>query len=268
MRQSDLEAILNEIYRKYHDKAYLYLDPVEFVHGVSGDRNREIAGLLCSALAYGRIEQIRKSIETIFEITGNDLLAFTNSTSFAGKKKLFASFKHRFNAGMDIALLFESIRIVLDKNKSVEEVFCNGLHETDITVTNALDAFANTMRSTASSVAKCEIKTFDFLFPKPCDGSSCKRLNMYLRWMARPADGIDFGIWKRVGTARLVVPVDTHVAHIAQRLLLTKRKTPDWAMALEITSALRKICPADPVRYDFSLCHSGMVDFRTMHKAA
>jgi uncharacterized protein (TIGR02757 family) len=85
---------------------------------------------------------------------------------------------------------------------------------------------------------------------------------MYLRWMVRKNDGIDFGVWKRVPPAMLVMPVDTHVARIASRLKLTGRSSADWEMAEEITERLRTCDPFDPVRYDFSLCRSGMVDFR------
>ena len=96
----------------------------------------------------------------------------------------------------------------------------------------------------------------------PEAGSSCKRLNMYLRWMVRENDGIDFGIWNGASAAMLIIPVDTHVAAIARRLKMTRRNSADWRMAEEITGVLKKISPSDPVKYDFSLCRAGMVSFR------
>ncbi|HZN92334.1 MAG TPA: DUF2400 family protein [Myxococcales bacterium] len=89
-------------------------------------------------------------------------------------------------------------------------------------------------------------------------GGAAKRLNLYLRWMVRGPDEVDFGIWTRVSPARLVIPLDTHIHRMARHLGLTRRKTAGWKTAEEITAALRRIDPADPVKYDFALCHFGM----------
>ena len=99
---------------------------------------------------------------------------------------------------------------------------------------------------------------FSFLFPSPDSGSACKRLCMYLRWMVRPADGIDLGIWQSIPPAKLVIPVDAHIQRICSLLGFTGRKQADWKMAREITAALRQLDPLDPVRYDFSICHLGI----------
>jgi uncharacterized protein (TIGR02757 family) len=99
---------------------------------------------------------------------------------------------------------------------------------------------------------------FSFLFPAPLAGSACKRLCMFLRWVVRPADGIDLGIWHGVTPAQLVIPVDTHISRICSYLGFTGRSSADWRMAQEITAALRRLDPADPVKYDFSLAHLGI----------
>lgn len=97
-----------------------------------------------------------------------------------------------------------------------------------------------------------------FLFPFPSKGSPCKRLNLFLRWMVRNGDGVDLGIWDDIPKNKLVIPLDTHISRAANYLSLTNRKNPSWNMAREITEALRKIDPDDPVRFDFSLCHLTM----------
>jgi uncharacterized protein (TIGR02757 family) len=98
-----------------------------------------------------------------------------------------------------------------------------------------------------------------YFFPRPAAGSACKRLNLFLRWMVRQ-DAIDLGVWKGVSPARLVVPLDTHVIRLGRCLRLTRYQSPGWKMAADITAALRRIDPGDPVRYDFSLCHVGMMN--------
>jgi uncharacterized protein (TIGR02757 family) len=99
---------------------------------------------------------------------------------------------------------------------------------------------------------------FRFLFPAPAAGSACKRLCMFLRWVVRPNDGVDLGIWRGVSPAQLVIPVDTHISRICSYLGFTRRSNADWRMALEITGALRQLDPGDPVKYDFSLAHLGI----------
>jgi uncharacterized protein (TIGR02757 family) len=97
-----------------------------------------------------------------------------------------------------------------------------------------------------------------FFFPTPVDGSACKRMNLYLRWMVRPEDGVDCGVWTGVAPSRLVIPLDTHIARISSYIGLTDRKSPGWAMALDITHHLRALDRNDPLRYDFALCHLGI----------
>jgi hypothetical protein len=98
-----------------------------------------------------------------------------------------------------------------------------------------------------------------YFFPRPSSGSACKRLNLFLRWMVR-RDAVDLGVWTRISPAGLVVPLDTHVIRVGRCLRLTRRLSPGWRMAADITASLRAIDPADPVKYDFSLCHLGMAN--------
>jgi uncharacterized protein (TIGR02757 family) len=95
------------------------------------------------------------------------------------------------------------------------------------------------------------------MFPLPSAGSACKRMNLFLRWMVRK-DELDFGIWNEIPSAKLVIPVDTHIARICKKLKLTRLNNVSWKMAEEITDNLRKFDPNDPVKYDFAICHIGM----------
>jgi uncharacterized protein (TIGR02757 family) len=97
-----------------------------------------------------------------------------------------------------------------------------------------------------------------FLFPSPARGGACKRMNLFLRWVVRPADGIDLGLWRAVPPARLLVPLDVHVAFHARVLGFSSRRHADWRMVGDVTDALRRLDPSDPVRYDFALCHLGI----------
>ena len=98
-----------------------------------------------------------------------------------------------------------------------------------------------------------------YFFPQPSKGSACKRLNLFLRWMIR-SDALDLGVWSRVPASKLVVPLDTHVIRVGRCLQLTRYASPGWKMASDITASLAKIDPDDPTRYDFSICHLGMMN--------
>jgi uncharacterized protein (TIGR02757 family) len=258
--------ILESIYTRFHEPQYLGLDPVQYVREFEQPLDIEIAGLLASSLAYGRVETIRENICRVLKVTGKNLQDFVRSTSFSRKQKMLGGIKHRFNDGFDIALLLECSRKAIQSFGSLQALFLNGLKPDDTTIKRPLDEFAMRMRAWAVKKTGASRKSFEYFFPFPREGSACKRLNMFLRWMIRKNDGIDTGIWGSISPALLVMPVDTHVACMAQRIDLTTRMTADWRMAEEITGQLKKIDPSDPVKYDFSLCRAGMDDFRSCLK--
>jgi uncharacterized protein (TIGR02757 family) len=260
--------IIEAIYTRYHKPQYMELDPIEYVRAFSDPADMEIAGLLASSLAYGMVETIRSNVRSIFAITGKNINDFVRSTSFARKQKYFRGFKHRFNDGFDMALFFECLRPALEAHGSLHALFFDVSSQGDGSIAEPLNEFVKRLRSWAAQSSRTTTKSFNHLLPLPAQGSACKRLNMFLRWMVRSNDGIDLGIWNSVNPAMLIIPVDTHVAQIARRLHLTTRTTVDWRMAEEITGQLKKISPSDPVKYDFSLCRAGMKDFRsnTMRK--
>lgn len=268
MRISELIRKLDKVYAKYHRPAFLRMDPLEYVRRLQGKKNREIAGLAFSSLSYGRVEQIRSTIEEILARTGSDLYGFAAGTTLAEKKKTLSNVKHRFNAGDDVAVLMECAVMAMERSGSLEDYFCKGLDKSHKTVREALDRFSFGLRGIAQTSCGRPSRHFAFLLPAPGSGSACKRLAMFLRWMVRDDDGIDLGEWNRVPSSMLVMPVDTHIATVSRCLGLTRRKTPDWTMVEEVTAAMRNVSPCDPARYDFSLCRAGMIDFRGVEGAA
>jgi uncharacterized protein (TIGR02757 family) len=262
MKTREIKFFLEKRYMRYHRPAYLRLDPLCCLRGFRAKKDLELAGLVAAALAYGRVEIIIRNVSDIFSRTGRSIARFAAETTLERKRELFKDFKHRFHDGYDIALLLHCAADLQRKHGSLESLFLEGLASGHTTVKNALDRLVFKIRGAAAKLAPERKKSMAWLLPSPASGSACKRLNMYLRWMARPSDGIDLGVWEKVGTVRLLIPVDTHVARIARRIGLTKRATADWKMAEEITAGLRSFDAFDPVRYDFSLCRAGMVGFR------
>lgn len=259
-----LKARLDALYTTF-DLAFLATDPLEFVHRYESPEDREVVGLVASSLAYGRVDTIKKSVSRVLDAAGKSPYRFVRRFDPVRGKALFKGFVHRFNSGDDIACLFWYARQMIEEKGSVGDFFLKGYSPAHSTVKEALAAFSEGALSLDSSAVYGK-KALDpkagvrFFFPNPCDTSPCKRLNLYLRWMVRRADELDFGQWDKVDPARLIIPLDTHIARISRNIGLTRRASPGWAMAEEITGALRALDPADPVKYDFAICRLGILD--------
>jgi uncharacterized protein (TIGR02757 family) len=262
MNHTALKNYLEVQYRAFHRPEYLRMDPLVCLASFERAEDIEIAALVAAVLSYGRAETIIRNVTEIFGRTGRSIAAFAAGTTLAEKTRCFSGFRHRFTGGDDIAALLHGIGNVRLAGGSLEMLFAEGFRETDTTIRHGLEHFTAALRRIAGTSAPSCDAGVGYLLASPADGSACKRLNMYLRWMIRKNDGIDLGVWKTIPASCLIMPVDTHVARISRRLGLTKRASVDWRMAEEITGLLRACDGADPVRYDFSLCRAGMVDFR------
>jgi uncharacterized protein (TIGR02757 family) len=169
---------------------------------------------------------------------------------------------HRWTRGPDLVALLWVLRQMLDRSSSLEQFFLEGYRDDHEDIGPALDSFS--VRAMALDVRRAYGRVprrpgVCYFFPRPSAGSGCKRLNLFLRWMVRK-DLVDLGVWTRVPAAKLIVPLDTHVIRLGRCLTLTRYVSPGWKMAADITRALRALDPHDPVRFDFSLCHLGMMN--------
>ncbi len=237
---------LDRLYRRYNRVKYVHPDPLEFLFRYEDLRDREIAGLVASSLAYGRVAQILKSVEAVLGRMGRSPRRFVTATSPRTIAAMCAGFKHRVTTGCDMAELLVGIRNAVRTHGSLNECFMAGLGAHDETVLPAMVCFTRELGCTAPH-----------LIPDPAKGSACKRLNLFLRWMVRE-DAVDPGGWHGVPREKLIVPMDTHMARISRELGFTRRKSADMTAALEVTSAFRAFAPEDPVKYDFVLTRFGI----------
>ena len=236
---------------------------MQFVHRYDDPRDREVAGLLASALAYGNVKIVLRSVDHALRILGPRPAEAVASFDPRRDSRRVRGFYHRFNTSRDLAAMFWMIGSVLRDHGSLENAFVRGLAPDDSDTGLALEQFSNVFLQSGFEqfYSRRELTSragVRFFFPSPAGGGACKRLNLYLRWMVRPSDGIDCGVWSKVSTRQLVIPLDTHIARISGYIGLTERKTPDWRMALDITNSLKKLNHEDPLRYDFALCHLGI----------
>lgn len=259
MEYQRLKGLLDNLYNSYDFKGRSFYDPIEFPRRYSDRADIEVAGFIASSLAYGRVSLFKPVIEMILGVMGSAPAQFLLSFDIERDSGLFSGIRYRFNKTGDIVCLLYSLSCMLVKAGSIENAF---LHHFDgKRVSSAIGGVVEDMRS----VNKIAVYGVDehrpgFLqfIPSPRDGSPCKRMNLFLRWMVRDGD-IDLGVWKSIPKDRLIIPLDTHIARISRCLGLTRRKSQDWRMAEEITESLRMLDPDDPLKYDFALCHQGIM---------
>ena len=236
-------------------------DPIHIVRRFASPEDREVVGFCAAALAFGRVAGVLQSIESLLAVMGPSPAAFVRAFDPARDAGPMRPLVHRWIRGADLVALVLVLQRMLREAGSIEAFFLEGDDPASPDVGPALDSFSRRALETDLRPAYGRLPQrlgVCYFFPRPSAGSACKRLNLFLRWMVRK-DAIDLGVWTRVAPARLIVPLDTHVIRVGRCLQLTKRISPGWKMAADITTALRRLNPGDPVRYDFSLCHLGMM---------
>ncbi|MHB1688521.1 MAG: TIGR02757 family protein [Ignavibacteriaceae bacterium] len=249
-----------EYHYKAFDKSQISPDPLQFLHLFNDEKDIEVIGFIASLFAYGNVTQIINSLNKILLVAKNHPYDFVLNFSKKNSDSTFKNFKHRFYTSDDIQILFLMLHNVYLAHGSLKNLFTSFYEPTELSLKNSLNKFSKHFLELVKSKAPSNKLTLGlkFMFPLPELGSACKRMNLFLRWMVRK-DELDFGLWSDLITPdKLIIPVDTHIARVCQSLRLTKRKNVSWLMAEEITSNLRKLDPADPVKYDFAICHIGM----------
>jgi uncharacterized protein (TIGR02757 family) len=238
--------LFENLYRRYNRRDFVHPDPIEILYDYPDVRDREIVALLAASLAYGRAAQISRSVRAALSRMGRHPAAYLRNTTPRRIGRDLSGYRHRFTSGADVAALLTGIRAALSRYGSLHACFLQGLDSKDATVLPALRAFTARLVDRHSHFVPC-----------PSGTSPCKRLNLFLRWMVRQ-DAVDPGGWQGISPGLLIVPLDTHMQRIAHLLGLTRRRSPNLAMALDITERFRAFSPDDPVKYDFALTRFGI----------
>lgn len=239
--------ILNFYHDKYNTKAFIAADPISIPHRFSILQDIEIAGLFAAVLAWGNRKSIINSCTKLLHLMDNQPYQFILHHS-TKELKPFTSFAHRTFNATDVLYFISFLKQYYSKEKSLEKLFMKADAE------QALINFHNTFFSLPNfpDRTKKHIAT-------PARKSTCKRLNMYMRWMIRKdKHGVDFGIWKNIKPSILMCPLDVHVENYARQLKLIERKQRDWLTVCELTSNLKSIDNNDPIRFDFALFGMGI----------
>lgn len=230
-------------------------DPVGFVHRYAGAVDRELVGLLAACVAFGNVKTIGVKLADLLQRLGSRPALLADHPDRVRSR--LQGWKHRVFRGSDVARLLVGARRVQREHGSLGALFQTEFERTG-SLRAALGAWCDAIRSAGRLSRHPERRGPSHLLPNPLGQSACKRLLLYLRWMVRPADGVDLGLW-HVPASALLVPVDVHIHKLSYNLGFTRRRAASWRAAEEITRALARFDPTDPTRYDFPLCHMGML---------
>jgi uncharacterized protein (TIGR02757 family) len=237
------------------------VDPIQIVRRYARVDDREIVAFIAAGLAFGRVASVMASVEAVCRVLGPSPAEFLSKFDPARDGAPLLPVVHRWTKGRDFVALVWILKRLVEDHGSLERAFASGLTAQATDVHEALESLSTRARAVPLGPAYGRVPHQPgvyYFFARPSTGAACKRLNLFLRWMVR-RDAIDPGGWTLVAPRQLVVPLDTHTIRTGRCLHLTRRSTPGWLMASEITASLRALDPDDPVRYDFALCHLSMM---------
>ncbi len=254
-----LHATLEAVRKEVHGSDRLLADPVQFVHRYKNPLDQELVALVASSMAFGNVTSIVRKTELLLGELGPS--PHKASSSLGKLQQALSGFRHRVYVGDDLARLLAGGRAVQARYGTIGDRFAALIAQSH-DLREALTILCDEIRE-AGGLPSETLKVGERRGPKhvladPRGAGANKRLMLFLRWMIRPRDGTDLGLWP-IDPKTLVIPLDTHIHKVAQNLGFTKRPQVSWQTAVEVTDALRLYDASDPVKYDFSLCHMGML---------
>jgi uncharacterized protein (TIGR02757 family) len=251
---ASLQSFFNQKVQQYNTIDFITADPICIPHLFTRQPDIEIAGFFAALFAWGnRTIIINKSRELLrrMDMAPYDFVLYAQPSDLLR----LTGFVHRTFQETDIFYFIDFLRQHYQKYASLETAFSQWLRPEDATIEPALNGFKRYFFE-----LEHEKRTRKHI-SSPQQGSTCKRLNMFLRWMVRQDDkGVDFGLWKLINPNQLICPIDVHVARVARRFQLLQRNAIDWQAALELTSYLRTLDANDPIKYDFALFGLGVIE--------
>ena len=251
----NLKEYLDELVDKFNAPAFIEDDPISIPHQFSHKSDIEIMGFWVAMLAWGQRKTIINKAKELISLMDGAPYDFIRNHQEKDRARLLA-FKHRTFQSTDTLYFLDFFQRYYQENNSLEDAFARFLNPEDPTVEKGLIGFHRFFFDAeyAPQRTRKHVST-------PARKSTCKRLNMFLRWMVRKDDtGVDFGIWNTISPSQLLIPLDVHVDRVARRLGLLHRKQTDWQAVLELSENLRTFDRQDPAKYDFALFGLGILE--------
>ena len=242
---------LDTLVKKYETPDFIKEDPIQFVYRVKSKKDAELAGFIASTFAFGNRKMFIKTLNEIFDRCGGDLTGYVKNGDFENLKGIY----YRLYKDNDIIALFKVLNKLYNESNGLEELFENSYisdrgEKYDHFLQKVVEYFYN-------NAPKNTGLGFHHMIPNPQKGGAMKKMNMFLRWMIRKSP-VDIGIWSFMKPSELYIPLDVHVARQSRSMGLLTRKSNDYNAVRELTANLKKLCPDDPIKYDFAMFAFGV----------
>lgn len=252
---NELKSLLDKKYKEYSRLEFISLDPISIPKQYTKKQDIEIAGFFAAIFSWGRRDIIIKKSTELMAIMGHSPFEFIQNYNPKSDYKHITGFKHRTFNGSDLDFYIRAMQKHYENYESLEDAFYLIKKSSKVSQSNLKDTIEGNLihfYNYFSSLVPNEQRNLKHI-STPAKNSACKRLCMYLRWMVRN-DQVDFGLWKKINTSHLIIPLDVHVMKISFHLnLIDINDKPNWKTALKLTESIRQFNPKDPVRYDFAL---------------
>lgn len=254
-QRAEALAVIAAVHARCDFDATLAGDPLRYARACSAPEDREVAALLGALLAFGNVRTILAKLDAlILDRLGGEPGRVCREASPAALRERLGGWRHRTFGGDDVAALLAAAGVLLRRHGSVYAPLARGYRDAG-ELRGALACWVDEVRALAWPGGLTRASRH--LLPDPRGPSACKRLMLLLRWIVR-REHPDLGLLPAIPPRALVIPLDVHIHRIARNLGLTARPQANWETAVEITEALRALCPEDPVRYDMAVCHLGI----------
>jgi len=257
--KDEIHKLLDQKVKQYNRIEFIGKDPICIPHLFTKQQDIEIAGFFAAIFAWGNRTTIINKSKELLERMDNAPYAFCIGHEDKDLKKLLG-FAHRTFNDTDLLYCIDFFKKHYCKNESLETAFFKNSISKNIERQNIIEQALIYFQDYFFSLEEAPARTKKHI-ASPLSGSTCKRLNMFLRWMVRKdKQGVDFGLWKSVSPAALIMPIDVHVARVSRGLGILKRTQTDWQTAIELTHYCRTLDAKDPVKYDFALFSLGVIE--------
>lgn len=257
MKKPDLKVLLEQVLTDFPPALRTKADPVQFPRWFYEHKRPvaeiEAAAVFAAMLAYGSAAQFIKKINQVMQACDHHFLRLITTT----EEDKFVWPTYRLSTGSEIGMFARAVGRVITSRGGLKRVFLDG-YAPEKSIQKGLTSLQRAIIDEVNACCPVIPRGVRHLLPDPSAGGCAKRWHMFLRWMVRPADGVDMGLWQEVDPGLLLIPLDRHISRIARNLGLTTRNTDDWKTAEEIAARLKDFSPTDPIKYDFALCHLGI----------
>ncbi len=244
---------LDNLVIRYETEDFIKDDPIQFPHKGKTKEEIELYGFIASLFAYGNRKMFIAKLNDLFDRADNDIENYIKNGDFSNLKGI----EYRFAKENDIIPIFEILHTLYKETSGLEELFEYGFKSSQNTSSQVFSMLKTVVEYFYSRAPQSAGQGFYHMIPNPANGGAMKRMNMFLRWMVRKPP-VDFGIWKFITPAELLIPLDVHVARVSRSMGLLTRKSNDFKAVLELMENLKKFCPDDPVKYDFAMFAFGV----------